>query len=104
MTSWIPKSPVAVLLMMVAPLGAADDDELLRRNEEPLVGAAAIREAFSAAFDANPKAKISLSMEALWFIAPDVAFEDGETVSFADGETPTSRSRYFVVHVKRQGV
>lgn len=79
-----------------------DEAELLRIGEEPLIGADAIREAFTAAFEENPQAKISLSMEDLRFITPDVAFEDGITISFADGETPTTRSRYSVVHVRQE--
>jgi uncharacterized protein (TIGR02246 family) len=81
-----------------------EDAEFLPLGEDPLVGSAAIREAFTAAFEANPKVQISLSMDSLRFVTPDVAFEDGETISFADGETPTTRSRYSVVHVKRKGV
>ena len=81
----------------------ADDAEMLRLGEEPLVGSNAIKAAITAAFEANPKAMISLSMDAVRFVTDDVAFEDGVTVNFADGETPTTRSRYTVVHVKRKG-
>jgi uncharacterized protein (TIGR02246 family) len=81
-----------------------EDAELLPLNEDPIYGREAIGKAFSTVFDANPQMKISLAMEAVKFITPDVAFEDGTTINFADGETPTTRSRYAVVHVKQNGV
>lgn len=81
----------------------APDAEVLQLGEEPVVGRDAIRQAFQAAFAARPKAQLSLSIEALRFITGDVAFEDGTTTNFADGETPATRSRYSVVHVRRDG-
>lgn len=79
-----------------------DDAEYLRLNEAPVVGREAIQELFAAGFEANAKLQISLSLEAIRFVTPEVAFEEGVTVSFADGETPTTRSRYSVVHVKQE--
>ncbi len=79
------------------------DAEFLRLDEEPVAGAKEIKALFTAAFEAKPQAKISLAMESLKFVTPDVAFEDGVTINFADGETPTTRSRYSVVHVKQKG-
>jgi uncharacterized protein (TIGR02246 family) len=81
----------------------APDADLLPLDAEPLSGRDALRDLFTAGFGARPKAKISLSVESLRFVTPDVAFEDGTTTSFADGETATSRSRYSLVHVKRDG-
>ena len=79
------------------------DAELLRLDEDPLEGRDALRAGFEAAFQARPKAKISLAMESLRFVTNVVAFEDGVTVNYADGETPTTRSRYSVVHLKQDG-
>jgi len=81
----------------------AEDAEVLLRDEHSLHGRAEIREAFVAAFQQQPDRKISLAVDALRFITPDVAIEDGATVSFTNGDTPTTRSRYSVVHVKRDG-
>ena len=81
----------------------AEDAEYLPRGEDPVEGREEIQELFAASFEANPKLQISLSLEAIRLVTSDVAIEEGVTVSFADGETPTTRSRYSVVHVKQKG-
>jgi uncharacterized protein (TIGR02246 family) len=81
----------------------AKDAEVLRLDEDPIEGAEKIRKTFELGFAARPKAKVSLSMDSLRFISPTVAFENGTTVTYSDGETPTSQSRYTVIHVKQDG-
>ena len=66
-------------------------------------GAESIREAFAAAFEAEPGAEISLDMKSLKLITADVAVEEGATEFYPDGETLTSRGRYLVVHQKKDG-
>lgn len=67
------------------------------------VGRDAIQEAFAAAFEESPQAAISVSMDSIRFVTPDVAVEEGSTEYFPDGETLTSRSRYIVAHLKQDG-
>ncbi len=62
-----------------------------------------IQTAFKAEFEANPKAALSVTMESIRFVTPDVAVEEGSTQYFPDGELLTSRSRYIVVHLKQDG-
>ncbi|QDT55921.1 SnoaL-like domain protein [Caulifigura coniformis] len=66
-------------------------------------GGEAIRAAFAAAFEAEPAAQISLEMDSLTMLTPEIAVEQGATDFFPDGETMTSRGRYLVVHQKKDG-
>ena len=67
-------------------------------------GQAEIQAAFAAVFAAEPKAAISVTMDSIRMVTPDVAVEEGSTEYFPDGETLTSRSHYMVVHLKNEGV
>ena len=66
-------------------------------------GAAEIRKTFEDAFSDNVKAAISLTVDSIRFVTSDVAIEVGASTNFPDGATETSRSRYTVLHVKRDG-
>jgi len=66
-------------------------------------GADAIRQAFQAAFEAEPGAEIGLDMDSLRMLTADVAVEEGATEFYPDGDTLTSRGRYLVVHQKKDG-
>jgi uncharacterized protein (TIGR02246 family) len=66
-------------------------------------GRAAIEKAFKAFFAEHKGLKLRVDVEALTFVSPDVAIEDGVTsVIPADG-APPSRARYTIVHVKKDG-
>ncbi len=66
-------------------------------------GADKIKAGFEEVFSEEPKAMISLAMESLLFLTPDVAIEQGATEFFPDGELLTTRSKYLVVHLKNDG-
>ncbi len=66
-------------------------------------GRDAIQEAFAAAFEDNPQAAISVAMDSIRFVTPDVAVEEGAVEFFPDGETLTSRSRYVAAHLNQEG-
>lgn len=66
-------------------------------------GREAIQEAYQSEFEANPYAALSVSMESIRFITPDVALEEGSADYYPDGETLTSRARYAVVHLRKDG-
>jgi uncharacterized protein (TIGR02246 family) len=86
---------VAALFGPEARLEEADGTVFEGREE--------IQAAFEAEFEANPKAALSVTMESIRFVTPDVAVEEGSTQYFPDGELLTSRSRYIVVHLKTEG-
>jgi uncharacterized protein (TIGR02246 family) len=63
-------------------------------------GRDAIRAAYEAVFKQDPHSAISVSMDSLRFVQPDVAVEQGTTEFYPDGDQLTSRSQYLVVHLK----
>jgi uncharacterized protein (TIGR02246 family) len=67
-------------------------------------GREAIESAYAEEFEASSKAQISLAIDSLNFITPDVAVEEGAVEVFPDGETLTARSRYVAVHLKKDDV
>jgi len=66
-------------------------------------GAEKIKAGFEEVFKDEPKAMISLAMTSLTFVTPDVAIEQGATEFFPDGELLTTRSKYLVAHLKKDG-
>ena len=86
---------VAALFAPDARMVFADGTEVNGRDE--------IRESFEEAFADDSKAAISVVVDSIRFLTPDVAVEEGMTSLFPDGDTLTSRERYTVLHVKRNG-
>jgi uncharacterized protein (TIGR02246 family) len=86
---------VAALFAADARMVFADGTEVNGRDE--------IKESFEEAFKASPKAAISVEVDSIKFLTPDVAVEEGTTNMFPDGETLTSRGRYTVLHLKKDG-
>ncbi|HVJ87502.1 MAG TPA: nuclear transport factor 2 family protein [Caulifigura sp.] len=66
-------------------------------------GAERIKAGFEEAFRNEPRALISLKMDSLTLLTPDVAIEQGSTEFFPDGETLTTRSKYLVAHLRQNG-
>jgi uncharacterized protein (TIGR02246 family) len=66
-------------------------------------GREAIQKAFEHLFAENKGLKLRIDSEALRFVTPDVAIEDGVTSVFPENGGPPSRARYTIVHVKRDG-
>jgi hypothetical protein len=62
-----------------------------------------IKESFEETFRENPKIAISVVVDSIRFLTPDVAVEEGVTSMFPDGDTLTSLGRYTVVHLKKNG-
>lgn len=71
-----------------------EDGELIEGRE-------AIQQSYADEFESAPKAAISLTVDSLTFITPDVAVEEGAVEIFPDGETLTARSRYVAVHLRK---
>ena len=86
---------VAALFAPDARMIFADGTEVNGRDE--------IKQSFEEAFAARPKVAVSVVVESIRFLTPDVAVEEGSTTMFPDGETLTSRGRYTVAHLKKNG-
>jgi uncharacterized protein (TIGR02246 family) len=86
---------IAALFATDARMVFAEGDEVNCRDE--------IRQAFEEEFEARPKAAISVVVDSIRLLTPDVAVEEGTTNLFPDGETLASKSRYTVLHLKRDG-
>ena len=70
---------------------------------EVVEGIEKIKAGFEGVFKSEPDAQLSLTMDSLIFLTPDVAIEQGATEFFPDGETLTTRSKYLVAHLKKDG-
>lgn len=86
---------VAALFAPSARMMFADGTEVNGREE--------IQKTFADVFATRPQTLISVVVDSIRFLTPDVAVEEGTTSLFPDGETLTSSGRYTVVHVKQGG-
>jgi uncharacterized protein (TIGR02246 family) len=88
------KAPdVASLFATDARMVFADGSEVNGRDE--------IQQSFEDSFAASPKVAISVVVDSIRFLTPDVAVEEGSTTLFPDGETLTSQGHYTVLHFKK---
>jgi uncharacterized protein (TIGR02246 family) len=62
-----------------------------------------IQQSFEETFAGSPKVAISVVVDSIRFLTPDVAVEEGVTNLFPDGDTLTSSGQYTVVHLKKNG-
>ena len=81
----------------------APDARMIFRDGTEVNGRDEIKQAFTQAFADSPKGALSVVVELLRFLTPDVAVEEGFTTLFPDGETLVAKSRYTVVHLKKDG-
>lgn len=81
----------------------AADARMVYRDGTEINGREEIAKSLAAAFAEMPKSAISVSVDSIRFLTPDVAVEEGTTSDFPDGETLAARSRYVVLHVKKNG-
>jgi uncharacterized protein (TIGR02246 family) len=86
----------------LAALFAADARMVFQDGSE-VNGRDEIKSTFGEAFLESPKVAVSVVVDSIKFLTPDVAVEEGSTTLFPDGETLTSRERYTVLHLKRNG-
>jgi uncharacterized protein (TIGR02246 family) len=81
----------------------ATDARMTYRDGTQVDGRDEIRESFEEAFRDSPKAAVSVVVDSIRFLTPDVAVEEGVTNTFPDGDTLTSQGRYTVLHLKKNG-
>jgi uncharacterized protein (TIGR02246 family) len=79
------------------------DGDYTGQDGHHLKGRAAIEKAFAGLFAENKGLKLRINSEALRFLTPDVAVEDGVTEVIPPDGAPPSRARYSIVHVKKEG-
>jgi uncharacterized protein (TIGR02246 family) len=77
--------------------------EIVSENGTSAQGRDAIGQVFAQSFKEHPKTRMAIAIESIRLVSPGLAIEHGtSTVTHAPGE-PAERSRYVVVHVKRDG-
>jgi uncharacterized protein (TIGR02246 family) len=79
------------------------DGDYTDQDGRHLKGRAAIEKSFAGFFAENKGLKLRINSEALRFVTPDVAVEDGVTEVIHPDGAPPSRARYTIVHVKKDG-
>ena len=80
-----------------------EDGDYVDETGKQMKGRAEIEKAFTEFFAENKGLKVQIHTESLRFVTPDVAVEDGVTAVAEPDGGPPSRTRYTVVHVKKDG-
>jgi uncharacterized protein (TIGR02246 family) len=79
----------------------AKDCELTESDGTTVRGLKELEEELKETFEDDPDAKISVSVDSLQQVAPDVIIEEGKTEFFPDGKTLTAETDYQATHVKK---
>ncbi|MCI0681959.1 MAG: nuclear transport factor 2 family protein [Gemmataceae bacterium] len=79
----------------------AEDCELTESDGTTLHGLTELEEALKDSFEADPDSRISVSVDSLRMVTPDVVLEEGKTTFFPDGKTLTAETDYQATHVKK---
>jgi uncharacterized protein (TIGR02246 family) len=77
---------------------------MIYSDGEQYEGTEAIQQHFAEVFEQRPAGAISIDVDSIRFLTPEVAIERGVTELFPDGETLSLRAPYTVHHLKRDGV
>ncbi len=81
----------------------APDARMVFGDGTEVNGREEIQQSFEDTFAGSPKVAISVVVDSIRLLTPDVAVEEGVTNLFPDGDTLTSSGRYTVVHLKKNG-
>jgi uncharacterized protein (TIGR02246 family) len=79
----------------------AEDCVLTEADGTTLKGLKELEADLTQSFKDDPDSRLSISVESLQVVAPDVLLEEGKTEFFPDGKTLTAETDYQVTHVKR---
>jgi Acetyltransferase (GNAT) family len=60
-----------------------------------------LEEELKESFEADPKARLSVRIDSLRMVTPNVVIEEGKTEYFPDGKTLTAETDYQATHVKK---
>jgi uncharacterized protein (TIGR02246 family) len=78
----------------------SEDCDVTESDGTQVHGRKQLEEELKDTFASDPKARISVAVESLTLITPNVAIEAGETEYYPDGKTLTAEADYQVTHVK----
>jgi len=81
----------------------AEDCVLTEADGTTLNGLKELEKELSEAFKEDPDSRLSISVDSLQVVAPDVIIEEGKTTFFPDGKTLVAETDYQATHVKRGG-
>jgi uncharacterized protein (TIGR02246 family) len=81
----------------------SEDCDITENDGTQVHGRKELVEELKDTFASDPKARISVAVESLTLITPDVAIETGETEYYPDGKTLAAEADYQVTHVKTGG-
>lgn len=79
----------------------AEDCDLTENDGTRIHGLKELEEELKDSFQDEPNARISVDVDSLTFLTPDVAVEVGKTTFFPDGKTLTAEAEYQAIHVKK---
>jgi len=79
----------------------AEDCILTEADGSTITGLKELEAEFKENFESDPNSKLSVSVESLKMLTPDVIIEEGKTTFFPDGKTLTAETDYQATHVKR---
>jgi uncharacterized protein (TIGR02246 family) len=80
-----------------------EDCVLTEADGDTIRGLKELEAELTETFQNEPKARISVAVESLQVVTPDVIIEEGKTTYYPDGKTLTAETSYEVTHVKRGG-
>jgi len=83
--------------------GFLPEGEFVAEDGRVYSGAEAIEKAFAAYFEENKGVRLKIDVEAVRFIGPDLAIEEGTNTISPAGNEPATQSRYQAVHLRRDG-
>ena len=78
-----------------------DDCELTEADGTTLRGLSELEAGLKEGFESDPVARISVDIDSLKQITPDVIIEEGTTTFFPDGKTLSAEADYQATHVKK---
>lgn len=81
----------------------SDDCVLTEADGTTLNGRKELEKELTESFKADPDSRLSISVDSLQVVSPDVIIEEGKTTFFPDGKTLTAETDYQATHVKRGG-
>lgn len=79
----------------------AEDCELTEADGTTIRGLKELEDELKESFEDDPNARISVSVDSVRMVTPDVVIEEGKTVYFPDGKTVTAETQYQATHVKK---
>jgi len=79
----------------------AEDCDLMENDGTRIHGLKELVEELKDSFEDEPNARISVEVDSLTFVTPNVAIEVGKTAFYPDGKTLTAEAEYQATHVKK---